>query len=51
MFEGKIVDILPANRVTKEQLGLLMAGSRPDDLPTAGEEDTQEVDMDVETVM
>ncbi len=51
MFEGKIVGILPANRVTKEQLGLLMAGSRPDDLPTAGEEDTREVDMDVETVM
>ena len=32
MFEGKIVDIVPADRVTKEQLGLLMAGSRPTDL-------------------
>jgi simple sugar transport system ATP-binding protein len=32
MFEGKIVDIVPADRVTKEQLGLLMAGSRPADL-------------------
>jgi simple sugar transport system ATP-binding protein len=37
MFEGKIVDILPANRVTKEQLGLLMAGARPDDLDIADE--------------
>jgi simple sugar transport system ATP-binding protein len=32
MFEGKIVDILPADRVTKEQLGLLMAGAHPEDL-------------------
>ncbi len=32
VFEGKIVDILPANKVTKEQLGLLMAGVYPDDL-------------------
>ncbi|HMR68247.1 MAG TPA: ATP-binding cassette domain-containing protein, partial [Anaerolineae bacterium] len=31
MFEGRIVDILPANRVTKEQLGLLMAGSTLDE--------------------
>ncbi|RMF01658.1 MAG: ABC transporter ATP-binding protein [Chloroflexi bacterium] len=39
MFEGKIVDILPANRVTKEQLGLLMAGSRPDNLGSVITED------------
>jgi simple sugar transport system ATP-binding protein len=32
MFEGKIVDILPADKVTKEQLGLMMAGSHPADL-------------------
>ena len=32
MFEGKIMAILPANRVTKDQLGLLMAGVQPDDL-------------------
>lgn len=32
MFEGRIVDILPASQVTKEQLGLLMAGARPDEL-------------------
>jgi simple sugar transport system ATP-binding protein len=32
MFEGKIVDVLPADRVSKEQLGLLMAGIHPDDL-------------------
>jgi simple sugar transport system ATP-binding protein len=35
MFGGQIVDILPANRVTKEQLGLLMAGSHPTDLRPA----------------
>ncbi len=43
MFEGKIVDILPANRVTKEQLGLLMAGSRPDDLDVGSGEVKTEV--------
>ena len=48
MFEGKIVDILPAQRVTKEQLGLLMAGSQIDDLPDVKEE---EVDVGVEVVM
>lgn len=47
MFEGKIVDILPANRVTKEQLGLLMAGHRPSDLPAEGEVELAEVDVEV----
>ncbi len=45
MYEGRIVDILPANRVTKEQLGLLMAGSRPEHL---GEEMAE---TDVEAVL
>jgi simple sugar transport system ATP-binding protein len=49
MFEGKIVDILPAKRVTKEQLGLLMAGSRPADLP--GEAEGEAVEVDVEAVL
>jgi simple sugar transport system ATP-binding protein len=48
MFEGQIVDILPANRVTKEQLGLLMAGSRPTDLDLDG--DQPELEADVEAV-
>jgi ABC-type uncharacterized transport system ATPase subunit len=30
MFRGKIMDIVPADQVTREQLGLLMAGVRPD---------------------
>ena len=47
MFEGKIVDILPANLVTKEQLGLLMAGHRPADLPTEAEVEPVEVDVGV----
>jgi simple sugar transport system ATP-binding protein len=29
MYRGKIVDILPADQVTKEEVGLLMAGVRP----------------------
>jgi simple sugar transport system ATP-binding protein len=45
MYEGKIVDILPANRVTKDQLGLLMAGSHPENI---GDE---AVETDVEAVM
>jgi hypothetical protein len=49
MFEGRIVDILPANVVTKEQLGLLMAGHRPADLPTEVEETP--VEVDIEAVM
>jgi simple sugar transport system ATP-binding protein len=28
MYEGEIIDILPADRVTKEEIGLLMAGVR-----------------------
>jgi ABC-type uncharacterized transport system ATPase subunit len=51
MFEGKIVDILPARRVTKEQLGLLMAGSRPADLPAESDEGEPEAVVDVEAVM
>ncbi|HXV99692.1 MAG TPA: ATP-binding cassette domain-containing protein, partial [Anaerolineae bacterium] len=47
MFEGQIVDILPANLVTKEQLGLLMAGHRPTDLPTEAEAEPAEVDVEV----
>jgi simple sugar transport system ATP-binding protein len=47
MFEGRIVDILPANLVTKEQLGLLMAGHRPTDLPTEVEAEPAEVDVEV----
>jgi simple sugar transport system ATP-binding protein len=49
MFEGMIVDILPANLVTKEQLGLLMAGHRPADLPT--EVEGEVVELDIEAVM
>jgi ABC-type uncharacterized transport system ATPase subunit len=30
MFRGKIVDILPAGKVTKEEVGLLMAGIQPE---------------------
>ena len=32
MYEGKIVDILPASQVSKEQLGLLMACARQLDM-------------------
>jgi ABC-type sugar transport system ATPase subunit len=29
MYEGRIVDTVDADRVTREELGLLMAGARP----------------------
>jgi simple sugar transport system ATP-binding protein len=45
MFEGKIVDILPADKVTKEQLGLMMAGSHPADLTVK-----ENIEQQVETV-
>jgi simple sugar transport system ATP-binding protein len=46
MFEGKIVDILPADRVTKEQLGLLMAGVHPEDLVVETEGEAVEVGVE-----
>lgn len=33
MFDGRIVAVVKANQVTKEQIGLLMAGAMPTDLP------------------
>jgi simple sugar transport system ATP-binding protein len=45
MFQGKIVDILPADKVTKEQLGLMMAGSHPADLTVK-----ENIEQQVETV-
>ncbi|MCB0154106.1 MAG: ATP-binding cassette domain-containing protein, partial [Anaerolineae bacterium] len=53
MYEGKIVDILPADQVTKEQLGLLMAGARPADLPTGkppAETTPEEIELDAEVM-
>ncbi len=35
MFEGEIVAIVRAKEVTKEQLGLLMAGATPEDMPAS----------------
>ncbi len=32
MYRGKIVDIVPADKATKEMIGLLMAGVRPENL-------------------
>lgn len=36
MYDGKIVDILEAEKVTKEIVGLLMAGETPHDAWTSG---------------
>jgi ABC-type uncharacterized transport system ATPase subunit len=33
MYRGKIVDILPAEKATKEGVGLLMAGIHPESIP------------------
>lgn len=35
MYKGRIMDILDANKVNKEYLGLLMAGIHPSETPTA----------------
>lgn len=52
MFHGAIVDILPADRVTKEQLGLLMAGVYPEDLPTGDIKEVSEIEeVGVDAVM
>ena len=51
MFEGKIVDILPADRVTKEQLGLLMAGSHLDNLNVNEENEEAKDRVNVEAVL
>ncbi|WP_227376465.1 ABC transporter ATP-binding protein [Haladaptatus halobius] len=34
MYEGEIMDIVDPDRVTEEELGLLMAGERPEDTPS-----------------
>jgi general nucleoside transport system ATP-binding protein len=34
IYEGKIVDILPAAQATREEIGLLMAGAKPDTAPS-----------------
>jgi len=51
MYEGRIVDILPADQVSKEQLGLLMAGSRPTDLPTQAPTPETVKEADIAEVM
>jgi simple sugar transport system ATP-binding protein len=35
MYDGKIMDILPADQVTKKELGLLMAGAREAEMEVA----------------
>jgi len=35
MFDGRIVAVVEASQVSKEQIGLLMAGSMPDDMPAS----------------
>ncbi|WP_435124989.1 ABC transporter ATP-binding protein [Halobaculum sp. D14] len=34
MYRGRVVDVVDPDEVTEEQLGLLMAGERPDDVPS-----------------
>ena len=36
MFRGRIVDVLPAERATRDLVGLLMAGARPEEGAAAG---------------
>jgi simple sugar transport system ATP-binding protein len=44
MYRGQIVDIVPAAQASKEYLGLLMAGIRPDDAHKAAPATTGEVE-------
>ena len=37
MYRGKIVDILPGDQATKEQLGLLMAGMGKEKAPAGSD--------------
>ncbi|WP_254272824.1 ABC transporter ATP-binding protein [Haloarcula marina] len=39
MYEGEIVDVVDPDAVTEEELGLLMAGEEPDDVPRVGRAD------------
>jgi simple sugar transport system ATP-binding protein len=34
MYEGEIVDVVDPDRVTEEELGLLMAGQSPENAPS-----------------
>ncbi|WP_266076576.1 ABC transporter ATP-binding protein [Haladaptatus caseinilyticus] len=38
MYEGEIMDVVDPDRVTEEELGLLMAGERPESAPSIGGE-------------
>ncbi|MFC6786132.1 ABC transporter ATP-binding protein [Halobaculum halobium] len=35
MYRGRVVDVVDPDEVTEEQLGLMMAGERPEDVPRA----------------
>lgn len=43
MYKGRIMDIVDANKVSKEHLGLLMAGIHPSETPTAQSSVTEKV--------
>ena len=39
IYEGEFVDVVDPDAVTDEQLGLLMAGERPEDVPSIADDD------------
>jgi simple sugar transport system ATP-binding protein len=43
MYKGRIMDIVDANKVSKEHLGLLMAGIHPSETATAQSSSTEKV--------
>ena len=43
MYKGRIMDIVDANKVSKEHLGLLMAGIHPSETATAQSSATEKV--------
>ncbi|TYL39335.1 heme ABC transporter ATP-binding protein [Natronococcus pandeyae] len=44
IYEGEFVDVTDPDAVTEEELGLLMAGERPDETDARGRESTVDVD-------
>jgi len=46
MYRGEIVEIVPAASVTKEYLGLLMAGIKPEDAVKAASKTEKEIEVE-----
>jgi ABC-type uncharacterized transport system ATPase subunit len=48
MHDGELMDVVDPGEVTEEQLGLLMAGERPDGVPSLRNDDEEAAESEVE---